>query len=117
MKVIIAGCRDYHDYQTLLDAITEANFDITTVISGGADGVDALGERYAEEMVIPLKVFPANWKKDGRAAGPIRNRKMAENAQALIALWDEKSSGTKNMIETATKRNLLVYVKKIIPGK
>jgi hypothetical protein len=117
MKVIIAGGRDYHDYQTLLEAIKEANFDITTIISGGAPGVDALGERYAVEMDIPLKVFPANWQAHGRAAGPIRNRKMAENAEALIAIWDGISRGTKNMIETATKYQLLVYVKRINPGK
>ena len=113
MKVIIAGGRDYHNYETLLEAITEAQFDITTVVSGGANGVDALGERYADEMNKELNVFNADWETHGRAAGPIRNRKMAENAEALIAIWDGQSRGTKNMIETATKKGLLVYVKRV----
>jgi len=111
MRTIIAGSRDFHDYQTVVDAIEESRFTITTVISGGAKGVDALGERYAEEMNINLKIFRADWEKNGRAAGPIRNRKMAENADALIAVWDGQSRGTKNMIETATKLGLMVYVK------
>lgn len=111
MRVIIAGGRDYHNYDTLLDAIKESGFDITTVISGGASGVDALGEQYADNMCIPLNVYYADWKANGKAAGPIRNRKMAENADALIALWDGKSPGTKNMIETATKKGLLTHVK------
>jgi len=113
LKVIIAGGRDYHNYETLLEAITESQFDITTVVSGGAKGVDALGERYAEEMNKELNVFNADWETHGRAAGPIRNRKMAENAEALIAIWDGQSRGTKNMIETATKKGLLVYVKRV----
>lgn len=113
MNVIIAGGRDYHNYETLLEAIEEAQFEITTVVSGGAKGVDALGEQYAEEQDLNLKIFRADWETHGRAAGPIRNRKMAENADALIAVWDGKSRGTKNMIETAQKLGLLVYVKRV----
>jgi hypothetical protein len=113
MKVIIAGGRDYHNYDTLVEAIKEAQFEISTVVSGGAKGVDALGEQYAENMNLQLNVYAADWERHGRAAGPIRNRKMAENAEALIAIWDGESRGTKNMIETATKLGLLVYVKRV----
>lgn len=112
MKTIIAGGRDIIDYNILLEAITESNITITAVVSGGAKGADALGEQYAESMNLPLHIFNADWETHGRAAGPIRNRKMSENAEALIALWDGKSKGTKNMIETATKLGLLVYVKR-----
>lgn len=111
MKTIIAGGRDIHDYQLVLDAINECQFPISTVISGGAKGVDSLGEKYAFEMNLPLQLFYPDWDTHGRAAGPIRNRKMAENAEALIAIWDGKSRGTRNMIETARKLGLLVYVK------
>lgn len=111
-RVIIAGGRDIHDYDLVLDAIEESGFRIDVVISGGAKGVDALGEKYSEEMMLNLTIFRADWQTHGRAAGPIRNRKMAENADALIAVWDGKSRGTKNMIETATKLGLLVYVKR-----
>lgn len=113
LTVIIAGGRDIHDYELLKEAIEECQFPIATVVSGGAKGVDALGEKYAEEMNLNLKIFNADWESHGRAAGPIRNRKMAENADALIAIWDGKSRGTKNMIETATKKGLLVYVKRV----
>lgn len=112
-RVIIAGGRDYHNYDTLLEAIEEAPFRITTVVCGGAKGVDSLGERYAQEMNLPIQYFYPDWDLHGRAAGPIRNGKMAENADALLAIWDGKSRGTKNMIETARKRKLLVYVKEV----
>jgi len=111
MKTIIAGGRDITDYQLVLDAIKESQFPISTVVCGGAKGVDTLGERYATEMNLQLNMFIPDWDTHGRAAGPIRNRKMAENAEALIAVWDGKSRGTKNMIETARKLGLLVYVK------
>jgi hypothetical protein len=113
LTCIIAGGRDIHDYELLKEAIQECQFPIATVVSGGAKGVDALGEKYAEENGLNLKIFNADWESHGRAAGPIRNRKMAENADALIAIWDGKSRGTKNMIETATKLGLLVYVKRV----
>lgn len=113
MRVIIAGGRDFHDYDVVLKAIANSGFNIEQVVSGGAKGVDALGERYATENDKLLAVFMADWNRNGRAAGPIRNGKMAEYADALIAIWDGKSKGTKNMIETATKKGMPVYVEKV----
>lgn len=113
MKVIIAGCRNFHNYKTLLDAISESGFEITEVVCGGATGVDALGEKWAKEHNIPIKYFPADWDKWGKAAGPKRNKQMSEYADALIALWDGMSRGTNNMVFYATKNKLKVFVKRI----
>ncbi len=79
-------------------------------MSGCAKGVDELGERHARETGRPIAKFPADWKKYGRAAGPIRNNEMARYADALIAVWDGKSRGTEHMIESAESKNLKVYV-------
>lgn len=114
MKVIIAGTRDFNDYKRLkhdLDLYrTTAN--ITEIVSGGCRGADLLGEKYAKENNIPVKRFPANWEVYGKKAGPIRNAEMAEYADCLIAYWDSKSRGTKNMIETMRKKGkpYLVYL-------
>lgn len=80
------------------------------IVSGHASGADALGERYAQERGYELETYPADWKVHGRAAGSIRNAQMASVAHALIAFWDGKSRGTKNMIDTAKKHNLHVAV-------
>ena len=98
MKVIIAGCRDFSDYECVRAHIDPSK--ISEIVSGAAKGVDALGERFAFENAIPVKQFPADWNKHGKSAGPIRNRQMAQYADRLIAFWDGKSRGTKNMIET-----------------
>lgn len=111
MKVIIAGGRDCIEYNLLLDAIEQSKFEITEVIGGGAKGADELGMIWATNNDIKFTKFPADWNKNGNAAGPIRNRQMAGYGEALIALWDGKSRGTKNMIEEATKKNLKVFIK------
>lgn len=113
-RVIIAGCRDFNDYELLKekcdDFLHDEKKEDVVIISGHASGADALGERYAQERGFQLETFPADWKAHGRAAGPIRNARMASAANALIAFWDGKSRGTKNMIETAKNHNLKVVV-------
>jgi len=59
---------------------------------------------------LNLIKFPAEWNKFGKAAGPKRNKEMAIAADALIAFWDGKSRGTKNMIELAKQKGLKVKV-------
>ena len=110
MKIIVAGGRDFINKSiafTVLDSIVK---DDDVIISGHARGADTLGEFYAKEHGLKMELYPAEWDKYGRSAGPIRNRQMAEAADALIAFWDGKSRGTKNMIETAKKLNLHVDV-------
>lgn len=113
-RVFIAGCRDFDDYELLkeeCDYFLQAEKKEDVVInSGHALGADALGERYAQDRGYELETYPADRNAHGRAARPIRNAQMAEIADALIAFWDGKSRGTKNMIDTATKRDLQVAV-------
>lgn len=110
MKVIIAGSRDLEDYELLVKTIKDSGFEITEVVSGCARGIDRLGERYAEENDIPLKLYQARWDMYGRAAGPIRNKEMASYADALIVLWDGKSKGTAHMIGQAGTMGLKTHV-------
>lgn len=110
-RVIVAGSRDfckssllYAALDSLLSKVKEN--DEIVIVSGGAKGADKLGEQYAKERGYKLQVYPADWDQYGKAAGPIRNKQMAENADALVAFWDGKSLGTKNMIDEATKHGL-----------
>ena len=110
MRTIIAGSRDCTDKRELLRAIEHCGWGISVVISGAARGADRLGELWAQWKGVPLEQFPAEWNVYGKSAGYKRNEKMAENADALIALWDGRSRGTKHMIEIATRKGLKVYV-------
>jgi len=112
MKVIIAGGRDFKDYDLLCrkaDYYLSRQSEIE-IVSGTAKGADKLGERYAEERQYPIKRFPADWGTYGKKAGYIRNTEMAEYAEALIAFWNGTSKGTEHMINIATEKNLLIRV-------
>lgn len=126
-RVIIAGGRDFDDYYLVEDNVMEWILDtylsdhyedgkcIIEFISGKAKGADALGEKFAKKHNYKITFFPADWNTYGKAAGPIRNRQMAEytaqaNVGVLFAFWDGKSRGTKNMIDTAKKLGLDVHV-------
>lgn len=110
MKVIVAGSRDGFVARNVFEAIEESKFIITELVSGAARGVDRDGEYYAKLNNIPIKRFIPDWDKDKKAAGHIRNRKMGDYADALIAVWDGKSPGTKGMINYMTKLNKPFYV-------
>lgn len=111
MKVIIAGSRNIEDPRLVEEAIRDSGFEVTTLVSGCAMGVDIVGIMWAEDHNIPILRFPANWSKYGRRAGFIRNKEMSEVGEALIAVWDGESNGTKNMISLMRAKNVPVYVK------
>jgi hypothetical protein len=110
MRVIIAGSRTITNIYWVRKATFESGLLITQVVSGCAPGVDQLGEEWAAHVGLPVRKFPADWRMFRAQAGFIRNRQMAENADALIAIWDGRSRGTRHMIETAGKFGLPVYV-------
>lgn len=102
-KVIVAGGREFNDYSLLKKALDFYLRDRTdvVVVSGAASGADALGERWAKENGHKIERFPADWKKYGKAAGPKRNKQMAEYADAVVVFWDGQSRGTASMIREA----------------
>lgn len=110
MKVIIAGSQSITDYGQVLKAVSDSGFKITEVISGGAKGVDTLAKRFAHGYGLPFTVYPADWKQYRKAAGPIRNRRMADAAEALIAVWDGRSPGTADMIKQMKRLKKQVFV-------
>ena len=120
-RIIIAGSRFFFDYDKMLNTLNDLGIHIINtidpveIVSGHAQGADALGEKFAKDYGYPLKTFPAEWEKYGKAAGPIRNEKMAKYASEadrgmLIAFPMGESRGTHNMIELAKQYGLEVEV-------
>lgn len=109
MKTIVAGSSNIQNYKVVCEVIKNCGWIPTEIICGLANGVDKLGEQYAIEHKIPVKYFAADWRTNGRSAGVIRNRQMAEYGEALIAIWDGNSRGTDNMIKTADELGLKVF--------
>lgn len=113
MNCIVAGCRYINKFEHVVDAIQLSGFEIDTIVSGGASGIDTLAVRWAREYRKNIRVFNAQWDKHGKAAGPIRNEEMAQYANGLIAIWDGRSRGTHDMIKKATKHNLKTYIHRV----
>ena len=112
-RVIIAGGRDFNDYERLERSMDKLLVNITedvAVVCGMAHGADTLGETYAKNRGYIVHYFPADWEKFGKSAGYKRNEQMAQNADALVAFWNGNSRGTKHMINLAYKYNLKVRV-------
>ena len=115
-KIIIAGGRSFNNYELLKERcdhyLSKAimNKDNIIIVSGTANGADKLGEKYAQEKGFTIERHPAKWKELGKKAGYVRNKEMAEVSNALIAFWDNKSRGTKHMIDLAKERKLHVRV-------
>ena len=113
MKTIIAGSRTITNWEAVKNAIEWSGFKITEVVSGHANGVDLLGEKWARRNDIPVKKFPVtkeDWETYGKVAGPMRNSRMADYGEQLIAIQKDCSRGTQNMIEEANKRGLPVFL-------
>ncbi len=112
MRTIIAGSRNITDWVLLEETIAACGWTPSVVISGGARGIDRLGEIWAECHKVPCEKYLADWNLHGKAAGYKRNEEMAAVAEALLAIWDGNSRGTKHMIDIATRKGLRVHVQK-----
>lgn len=114
LNVIVAGGRDFNNYQLLSDKLDHLLSSVdkkdVILIVGGAKGADTLGKQYAEDNGINYQVMNADWDTHGKKAGVLRNIEMAKVANALVAFWDGESSGTKHMIEEARRKDLKVRV-------
>ena len=116
--IAVGGSRFFDNYQMLkkeLDSVI-TNIKCTDsikIISGHCRGTDFLAEMYAQERGFALELYPAKWSEYGRCAGVIRNMEMVNNSDLIVAFWDGKSKGTKNLINNAvalSKPCKIVYI-------
>lgn len=121
MKLIIAGSRKIQTSACFLESIIEKfrlHIYVEEIVSGGASGVDegaknltqsSMSSYFAIKIRGRYKEFPADWDAHGKAAGPIRNRQMAEYGDALLIIWDGNSRGSANMKQEIEKLGKPIY--------
>jgi len=114
-KLIVAGGRDYTDYEHLsrvLFAMADVEFadKEVSIVSGMAKGADRLAVRFAKDNYVDLYEFPADWHQYGKRAGAMRNAQMGDFSDGLLAFWDGQSKGTAQMISYMKKLNKFVHV-------
>jgi len=108
MKVIVAGTRTFDDPKIVEECLKRIDFPISEIVSGGCRGIDSLAINWALSHNVPYTVFKADWGKYGKRAGPIRNQEMVNYADAIVAIWDGSSRGTKDVINKAKNKGLKI---------
>lgn len=108
MIVLITGSRAFEaevlrevrkDVYRELDALHKTA-PTMTLLSGGARGVDRLGERWARARGVDLVVRPPARKKATVEA-------MVEACDGVVAFWDGASEGTRRILEHARNKLLV----------
>ena len=101
MKVLICGGRNYNDRERLYGQMNSLHREhlIDLVMHGGASGADSLGGDWARDAGVQYIVFPANWQRDGRAAGPIRNKRMLVEGKPDLVVAFPGGKGTAHMVK------------------
>jgi hypothetical protein len=104
MRVAIVGSRKFKRLDLVRQRVRElarVYDDSLVIVSGGASGVDTAAEYEARKLGIPVTVHIAEWKFYGRRAGPIRNARIVDDSDIVIAFWDGQSRGTKSSMNFA----------------
>jgi len=109
-RVAVVGGRDFTNYLRLKKILDSVKGKILSLVSGGAKGADQLVEKYAIENGFTIEVYQADWDTLGKKAGPLRNKKIVDNSDVVIAFWNGVSRGTKSTIDIAKRNNKLIKV-------
>ncbi len=102
MRILVCGSRSITDERAVERILSYHISTKDTVIHGGCkSGVDAIADAFAKRRFNQVVVFPADWDKHGKAAGPIRNKQMIDEGEPteVVAIWDGYSTGTKGTID------------------
>ena len=116
MRTIIAGPRDCMvPREKIAEAVEQSGFKVTEVFCGCSTGVDEAGAEWAAFNNVPVMHFPAAWDTHGSRAGPMRNARMAKEAEALIVIQHagRETRGTADVIRRAKKKGVPVYVMEV----
>lgn len=108
MRVLVCGGRDYDDEKTVSRVLSELPRDGLSVAQGGATGADNLALEWCRANKIPVGTYWANWKDEGRSAGPIRNRKMLADFKPDLVIAFPGGAGTAHMVSIARRAGIKV---------
>lgn len=111
MKVLVCGSRSIEDPWFVIDELRNVDLDPDTVIHGDGSIVDETSETWAMTEGADVEVHPVPewaWERIGKRSGPLRNSYMVSEADAIVAIWDGESSGTKDTVKKAEAEGLPV---------
>lgn len=111
LRILVCGGRDFHNRSAVYHALTHIHSrrkGIALIIEGGATGADRLAREWAQMNGVPVETYPADWKKYGGAAGPMRNAQMLREGMPHGVVAFPGGRGTANMVEQAERAGVKV---------
>ena len=108
-KVAIIGSRGYPQLSQVRAYVEKLPAD-TTVVSGGARGVDTAAEISARLRGLAVEVYAPDYAAHGGRAPLVRNRKIVNAADTVTAFWDGQSTGTAHTIRLARQLGKAVEI-------
>lgn len=113
--ILVTGDREWADTLSIYKLISKHSNPDTLIINGAARGADKLSTSAAITLSLKYKEYPADWKKYGKAAGPIRNRLMLEEGKPDLVLAFHphlytESKGTLDMVTVALAAGVKVIL-------
>ena len=113
MRLLVCGSRNFTDKETIAERMRWMLNPGDVVIHGGARGADSIAGEVAAKMGLEVIVYKANWERDGRSAGPIRNDLMLKDGKpdAVLAFFNPGTSrGTQDMVSRARRAGVPVLL-------
>ena len=107
-RVTVGGSRSIESYELVQSVLKYLLIDGDVVLSGNAPGADRLGERYAGEAGLEIKIIPSEWEKHGLKATMMRNEVLLRSADFVINFWDGQSEGAKHMLDISRRAKKLL---------
>ena len=110
MRVLVCGGRDFDDRQLLNNTLVDlhAAEGIDVIIHGCAHGADEIAGTWAHYAGIEQVRFPADWRVNGKAAGPIRNQQMLDEGKPDVVVAFPGGRGTADMMTRARRAGVRV---------
>lgn len=106
-RILVCGGRDFEDRELLYNVLNQEGDDIV-IISGMARGADTIGVDWAVLNNCEVDEYPADWRKHGRKAGPIRNQQMLDEGKPDLVIAFKGGNGTNDMVRRARKAGIPV---------
>lgn len=106
-RIAVVGSREFKNYTQMMLVLDEYVTYQDEIVSGGALGADSLAQRYAKEKGHVIHIYYPRWE-NGRSAGFVRNKRIVENSDIVIAFYREnhfQEGGTANTAMWAGQLN------------
>ena len=114
MKILVCGGRDFSDrdlmYSVLDKVLRKFGRDNLCILHGAAKGADLMAEEWCKSRQVKYIGDPAWWDDQGKAAGMIRNRRMAHDEQPDQCIAFPGGVGTAGMVSIMRRAGIEPWI-------